>query len=302
VADQAGRVLSAPSLHDAARQAFRGLPPPVRDTLRAARQPGAWLARRKRRAALVPFLVTVDAFCGGLRAQRVLEVGADGEGLLIQEIESRFGSAVAVGVNPAFPPASFSATCRLEAVDVRRMPYADGSFDVVVSSSAFEHIHEIDRALLEMHRILVPGGRLYSHFGPIWSTSYGHHLWMTYRGRLFNYWNTILPPWCHLLMTPREVVEHCHQSPDAGIVAAAEPIAEYVFGSSEQNRLLYEDYERIVQASPFEVGLFKGYDHPELAALHQTADIGRRLDQVHRRHPAARNFGYDGITVLLRKS
>jgi len=286
------------NLHEAARAGLRSLPRPVAAALRNARHPLAWQGRRKRRAALVPFLSTVSAYCGGIRGKRVLEVGSDGEGLLIQEIESRFGSTEVIGVNPAFPPASFTATCRLEGVDVRRAPYPDDSFDLIVSSSAFEHIQEFDRALLEMHRILRPSGHLYSQFGPIWSTSYGHHLWVSHEGRLFNYWNTILPPYCHLLMTPDSVAEHCRRTLDPG---TADVISNYVFSSPEQNRLFYADYVASFRGSPFEICFLKGYDHPELAALHLTDGMDALLDRLHQRYPGAGDFLYDGITVSLRK-
>ena len=286
------------SLRDAARTGYRLLPRPVAAALRDARHPLAWRDRRKRRAALLPFLSTVGAYCGGFRGKRVLEVGSDGEGLLIQEIQSRFGAAEVIGVNPAFLPAAFGASCRLEAVDVRRTPYPDDWFDLIASSSAFEHIHELDRALLEMHRILRPGGHLYSHFGPIWSTSYGHHLWVNHRGRLFNYWNTNLPPYCHLLMTRDSLAEHCCRTLEAG---AAEVIAAYVFSSTEQNRLMYADYVRCFRESPFEVCFLKGYDHPELAARHLSDRMDVLLDRLRRQYPDAGDFLYDGITVLLRK-
>jgi hypothetical protein len=37
------------------------------------------------------------------------------------------------------------------------------------------------------------------------SGSYGHHLWVTHGGRLYNYWNVILPPYCHLLLAKEEI-------------------------------------------------------------------------------------------------
>lgn len=45
----------------------------------------------------------------------------------------------------------------LESGDVRRLPYADASFDAVVSISTLEHVVEIDEAAAEIARILKPG-------------------------------------------------------------------------------------------------------------------------------------------------
>jgi len=39
------------------------------------------------------------------------------------------------------------------------MPFSDGQFDFVFSNSVLEHIHNIDGALMEVARVLRPGGR-----------------------------------------------------------------------------------------------------------------------------------------------
>ena len=47
--------------------------------------------------------------------------------------------------------------------DVRRLPFASGSFDVIVSNSTLDHFAsrgDIERALRELHRILAAGGAL----------------------------------------------------------------------------------------------------------------------------------------------
>jgi SAM-dependent methyltransferase len=44
--------------------------------------------------------------------------------------------------------------------DARRLPFADDSFDLVLSSDAWEHIEEDDQVAAESFRVLRPGGRL----------------------------------------------------------------------------------------------------------------------------------------------
>jgi len=49
------------------------------------------------------------------------------------------------------------------AADVRRLPFADGTFDVVVSNSTLDHFEtlaEMETSLRETHRVLRRGGRL----------------------------------------------------------------------------------------------------------------------------------------------
>ena len=49
-------------------------------------------------------------------------------------------------------------------------------FDVVFSSNAFEHINNFKQCLSFLFDCLKPGGKLFAHFGPIWSAPDGHHL------------------------------------------------------------------------------------------------------------------------------
>src|SRR5262245_34667852 len=44
--------------------------------------------------------------------------------------------------------------------DARALPFADGSFDVVVCNSALEHVADEGGAVAEIRRVLKPGGRL----------------------------------------------------------------------------------------------------------------------------------------------
>jgi SAM-dependent methyltransferase len=45
--------------------------------------------------------------------------------------------------------------------DPRRLPFADGSFDAVLSCGVLEHVEDPDASLEEIRRVLVPGGTFY---------------------------------------------------------------------------------------------------------------------------------------------
>jgi ubiquinone/menaquinone biosynthesis C-methylase UbiE len=45
--------------------------------------------------------------------------------------------------------------------DVQRLPFADDSFDVIVSCETIEHVPDVRMAILEMHRVTRPGGKLF---------------------------------------------------------------------------------------------------------------------------------------------
>jgi ubiquinone/menaquinone biosynthesis C-methylase UbiE len=95
---------------------------------------------------------------------RVLDVGCGTGDLLRQLHRSRPGARL-VGVDPA-PEMLDVARRKLPAtVDLReawaeRLPYAEGTFDVVVSCNALHHMRDPVAALIEMRRVLRSGGVL----------------------------------------------------------------------------------------------------------------------------------------------
>lgn len=59
---------------------------------------------------------------------------------------------------------------RLNAIEEPyRLPYPDGSFDVIVSAEVFEHVQDCDSGLLEIRRVLRPGGVSAHRFPPRWT-------------------------------------------------------------------------------------------------------------------------------------
>jgi SAM-dependent methyltransferase len=70
------------------------------------------------------------------------------------------GEWVGVDISPAVVGASGASGA---AADIRRLPFADGSFEGVLSTSTLDHFDapvEIERSLVEIRRVLRPGGHL----------------------------------------------------------------------------------------------------------------------------------------------
>lgn len=246
----------------------------------------------------IEIATTLDSFLGGLAGKKLLDVGCDYSGHLIKTISATYKAAESVGVNPALENVSFSNTCRIMRQDIRATTFPDNYFDCIVSISAFEHIQELQQAFNEMFRILKPGGILFSRFGPIWSSSFGHHMWFTHKGVVYNYWNTFLPPFCHLLMAPKELFDFC--TPLYGEEAALK-IVEYIFFTQEQNRLLFSDYRELVAQSSFRTLFFTGYTSAVLSRLYTPVSWPHTLAELHAKYPRNDNFKYDGIELLLKK-
>jgi ubiquinone/menaquinone biosynthesis C-methylase UbiE len=57
--------------------------------------------------------------------------------------------------------ADLQGQIRFELIDAKRLPYADGSYDAVISNSIVHHIPEPNQVLAEMLRVLAPGGLLF---------------------------------------------------------------------------------------------------------------------------------------------
>lgn len=96
-----------------------------------------------------------------LRGQRVLDV-AGGDGYWAGQARRRGGYAVSIdlarqkmtrGARLAYAPALVEG-------DALRLPFADASFDRLMSICAIEHFDDGPLALAEMARVLKPGGEL----------------------------------------------------------------------------------------------------------------------------------------------
>ena len=92
----------------------------------------------------------------------VLDVGC-GPGALTSELVTRLGVRSVMACDPSAP---FVQECaaRHPGVDVRRgpaeqIPFADGSFDVVLAQLVLHFVGHPTQALIEMQRVLRPGGR-----------------------------------------------------------------------------------------------------------------------------------------------
>jgi len=120
--------------------------------IRVRRDEWRWLERR------------LDAaYPAGSPAPRMLDVGC-GNGALLLGLRGRIASGVGVDASPgmiARATARASAHPRLSFHALRepRLPFADGSFDVITSFLSFRYL-DWDPMVAEMQRVLAPGGRI----------------------------------------------------------------------------------------------------------------------------------------------
>ncbi len=91
---------------------------------------------------------------GFLAAEMAAEVGLDGR---VCGIDT---SGAMLEVAARRDPGVHAATLELELGGVEQIPYADESFDAVVTTQVLEYVPDVEGALAEMRRVLRPGGRL----------------------------------------------------------------------------------------------------------------------------------------------
>ncbi len=102
---------------------------------------------------------------GAFGQQEVLEVGCGG-GLLCEELARR--GLVVVGIDPAEAALEearkyvqknyLGANAYFETGLAEALPYADGSFSVIVCLDVLEHVRDLEATIKEIARVLAPGG------------------------------------------------------------------------------------------------------------------------------------------------
>ncbi len=107
-----------------------------------------------------------------------------------------------------------------------------GLADVVVSLDSFEHFDDPAAILGVMSDHLVPGGVIYTSFGPTWYHPYGGHMFSIF-------------PWAHLVFTERAMLDwrrYFRPTQTARSITAC-----------GLNKMTIARFERLVAASPLEV-------------------------------------------------
>ncbi|QBD80641.1 3-demethylubiquinone-9 3-O-methyltransferase [Ktedonosporobacter rubrisoli] len=100
-----------------------------------------------------------------LRQQQVLEIGCGG-GMICQELAHR--GAEMVGLDPSagalqaarerIQKAGLGNSVHFDQGCAESLPYADGSFSVIVCLDVLEHVSDLPKTIWEIARVLAPGG------------------------------------------------------------------------------------------------------------------------------------------------
>ena len=141
-----------------------------------------------------PHRATLSAL-EALNPRRVLDVGS-GSGEFAQALAERLPSAEYVGVDVSLRAVveaqALGRPGRFIAADAERLPFADASFDGVLSLYALEHFARPQAVLAELARVLAPGGILalvsVAYDRP-WGTIPSVRLGLAWHGRRLPRWH-----------------------------------------------------------------------------------------------------------------
>lgn len=129
-----------------------------------------------RSAKVIAFLERAGVSMGG----RVLDAGCGGGGMPLSLADT---AALVVGIDPAerFQEAGVRLGrersrphLHFALADGMYLPFADGTFDLVLSHAVIEHVADASLYLRECARVLTPGGRMYLSTAPYLSFAGAH--------------------------------------------------------------------------------------------------------------------------------
>jgi SAM-dependent methyltransferase len=180
-------------------------------------------------------------------------------------------------------------------------------FSVVYSINAFEHIRDLRTTLAKIRQGLVPGGKLFTVFGPIWSADVGHHLSIPTDDGPIGIFDGVLKPWEHITSTAEQI--YARIEPRLG-QKTAQRVIEYVFTYPDLNRLSEADHMNLMRESGLSPVLVIRRKAPQQAPAGTVATRTRELlwvlkngaPSVFEKASAAAGFALGFASTRLRRS
>jgi trans-aconitate methyltransferase len=96
--------------------------------------------------------------------ERVLDIGC-GDGQLTQRIAAAGAQVSGIDASPEMAAAARRRGLTAEVANAEALPHPGGSFDAVFSNAALHWVRDQEAMLVEVHRVLKPGGRFVAEMG-----------------------------------------------------------------------------------------------------------------------------------------
>lgn len=137
----------------------------------------------------------------------------------------------------------------------------DSSIDIISSDAVLEHIKNMPEVLKEFHRILKPGGVLYSTFGPLWYSWGGDHV---------SGYENIYSGYNHLIMNKAEYQTYLeqygsyHHNEDDGRTWITHDLFSHLKPREYLEKIEQQPFKRYFVASIIDPRAVKCLSHPPL--------------------------------------
>lgn len=216
----------------------------------------------------------------------VLEVGGTTPEYVSEQLNTKSWTCIDpwVGVNAS------NDNYKIISADIATLDLPDHSFDLIISTNAFEHIHNLKKGLKNMKRMLRPGGYLSALLGPIWSCAKGHHLWVyDEAGKIYSFNDDTLPQWSHLLFSEQEMRTYLTQKFSQVMV---DEIMKDIYSKAIINHMFYDDYIELIEGLGLEV--------VELRDWHKPIVPDKETQQQLVEKWGKKNFSTVSIKILLK--
>lgn len=169
---------------------------------------------------------------------------------------------------------------------------AQNTFDFVFSVACFEHVGQLSVALEKIRSVLKSGGKIFSAFSPIWSSSKGHHFGPIYttKSKYPNEFDSDFDDFFHLIREEKDILNLLEKHFSKQKAAM---FYEGIYNRNYINRLFYDDYIKIFSSSKYLNFFVK-------PMLNRQASQNQ-LKMLSQKYPSRWGFEYDGMTVIMEK-
>ncbi len=241
--------------------------------------------------------------------KKVLEIGGSPPYSVARELRTRGARKICV-INNRTDIASKPIDTDIDYsnMDARDLKFPGEEFDIVFGIAVLEHLHDLDKVLAEICRVLTRGGRAYLHGGPLWSCRLGHHVWVQADGVKYEFnANNPIPDWYHLIYNKDEMRRYLETE---GIPQVhAQKIADWIYDNPMLNRYPVETIVRILREAKLTIEKLRetSWGNPPRGVLRKLAAIkdmaSRPLSGISLpgQSAAIGNYSTGVLEVILRK-
>jgi SAM-dependent methyltransferase len=179
-----------------------------------------------------------------LKEKIVLDAGCGLGGRTIFYYEKGVGKLYAIDIDPNHIKFAkdFAEKKGISDIDfiispIHKTNFSSNYFDIIILHDVLEHIRAdlLEKSLIELFRILKPGGKIYIQFPP-WTSPFAAHL--------YDYINI---PWCHYLFNEKTLINFIEKNKEVKRFGKL----SYIEHFKELNKIDYKKFLKLMDKTGF---------------------------------------------------